>query len=594
MPYLSDEWLQELNNRINIADLVSNYATLKSKSGRLWACCPFHNEKTPSFSVNPSKGLYHCFGCGKGGNAIQFIMDIEHLTFPEACIYIAEKINFPLPNSKHSKVQKNEKSIKSQLLEINRIAFKYFRDSLKNDSYENAKNYLNSRNLNSDIINRFGIGYAPDSWDGLISILQSKGYRGDLIVKSGLARHKSANYYDVFRNRIIFPICNTRGEIIAFGGRIIDEGEPKYLNSPETLVFNKSRNLYNLNNVKEIRNLEYIILTEGYMDVIALDKYGISNSVATLGTSLTPDQVRLLKRFNDNIYVSYDGDSAGQKAALRAIDLFKKEGMDIRIISIPDNMDPDEFLSANGAEGYNRLIKNAKQAVEFKIDLIALNYNLEDGAQKEKFAKESIEILKLEDKSVTKEKYAKYIAELTGFSLSSIMQDIKNTDAKINTFPKNIEPHREDVSVNNENEDFIIMRLFENPLLINDYNGQLSPGLFWNKTNRAIYNYIFIQNKRGFQPTVGEILNIVEEHSELNRITKLLMSSDTLLNNGKKSIKFFIDSINKLLIRNKTAELNSYCELEKNSINSKAKAKISSEISRISKELYALKEKTKD
>lgn len=432
MPLFSEEWISELLGKVSLADLIGEYVTLQNKSGRWWACCPFHNEKTPSFSVNPEKGFYHCFGCGKSGNAIQFVMEQDKMTFPEACQYLAEKVKLPIPEMTDHTDYEKRKKLREQIYEMNKIAAQYFHKNLYAAEGKSALEYLYNRGIDDRMIKTFGMGYARDGWDHLMKLLAEQGYTKQEMQMAGLIKIADQKSYDMFRNRAIIPIINTFGNVIGFGGRVMDDGMPKYLNSPETATFNKSRNLYNLNLVRRQKNLAHLILVEGYMDVIALFSYGIPECVATLGTALTQDQARIIKRYTSHVYISYDGDGAGQKATLRALDILDKEGIETRVVSIPDGQDPDEYLKEHGKAGYVELMKTSLPMMDYKFGNAAQKYDLSDSYQKEKFAQECVEMLKHVTSAMMRERYMKKLSELTGFSVESISQDaggLKGSDA---------------------------------------------------------------------------------------------------------------------------------------------------------------------
>jgi DNA primase len=319
--YLPEDFIEEVRVANEITDVLSEYLTLKPKGKNYFGLCPFHNEKTPSFSVDPEKQLYHCFGCGAGGNVFTFIMDQERLDFIDSVKFLAQRKGIPLPGSIESPQDEETRKHKEQLYRLNREAALYYHENLLSHHGRHALEYLKSRGIDQRIIKTFGIGYAPKSWDSTKNYLLSKGFDKQLLTETGLILEKNQREYDRFRDRIMFPIIDHRDRVVGFGGRVLDDSAPKYLNSPESPIFNKGSVLFGLNLARKRRPIESFIIVEGYLDVITLHRFGIYNGVASLGTALTPDQARLMRRYAQNIYTAYDGDTAGQKATLRGLDI---------------------------------------------------------------------------------------------------------------------------------------------------------------------------------------------------------------------------------------------------------------------------------
>lgn len=363
---------EELRNQADILKIVGDYVSLKKKGNNYWACCPFHNEKTPSFSVNPSKGLFKCFGCGKGGDAITFVMEIEGAPFPEAVKTVAEKCGIAIPVVADDQRDYEERDRqRADLLQLNAWATEFFEQNLT-ESAEGRRGmaYLEGRGITEATRQQFRLGYAPNSWDAMGSFLRSRGASTAQIERSGLVTLKEAGgFYDRFRGRLMFPICDTQGRPVAFGGRIIGEGEPKYLNSPETAVYTKGQHLFGLGYSRDsIRNKDFAILVEGYLDFLIPFQEGVRNLVASLGTALTENQVRLLGRYTRKIVVNFDPDSAGVAATKRSLELLLGEGFKVNVLTLPDNLDPDEFIRARGADGYLRLLKNSQPFLDYIVE----------------------------------------------------------------------------------------------------------------------------------------------------------------------------------------------------------------------------------
>ncbi len=388
-------FIDELKNRADLVRIIEPYAPLKKKGANLMGCCPFHQEKTPSFSVNPSKGFYKCFGCGKGGTAFNFVMEIEGLNFPEAIKRIAEISGIPLPepiddaNYERNKQRKKErKAIADEVIELNRFALEFWENHLQDNNAHarSAREYLEKREISDEIVKKFHIGFAPDSWDALLSLLKEKGADEKLIEESGLvSKNEEKNrVYDRFRGRIMFPVLNVDGNPVAFGARILATGEPKYLNSPETPAYIKGEHLYGLFQSKEdIRRKKYSILVEGYLDLIALYQFGVTNCVASLGTAFTEMQAKLLGRFAKKVVVNYDGDKAGVKAARRAIEILLAEDFEIKILVLPEGKDPDDFIRASGFAAYKKQHEtNATTYLQFVLETAVQERNLAVPKQK--------------------------------------------------------------------------------------------------------------------------------------------------------------------------------------------------------------------
>ena len=360
----SDAWLDELRSRVSIEEIVSEYVPLKRKGHRSWGLCPFHNEKTPSFTVDTETQLFYCFGCHKGGSVIQFVMELERLDFPEAVKLLAERVHLPLPEGtdQGSALRADERE---RIYEANVAAARFFHATLWTGEGAEALSYLYKRGLSDADIRRFGLGFAPRGWDTTLRHLRQAGFEEALLERAGLVVRRENSVYDMFRGRAIFPIISAQGKVLGFGGRALGNEQPKYLNTADTPVFNKRQGLYALNFAKKERAAGRLVLVEGYMDAVSLRKHGVQGVVATLGTALTEEQARLMKRYASEVWISYDGDSAGQKAALRALDILEPAGLKARVIDYPEGMDPDDFIRARGKEGFEALKKY--DATEYRM-----------------------------------------------------------------------------------------------------------------------------------------------------------------------------------------------------------------------------------
>lgn len=386
--YYSEDLVEEVRMKNDIVDMISGYVKLKKQGSNYMGLCPFHNEKSPSFSVSRQKQMYYCFGCGVGGNVFTFAMEYENLTFPEAVEFLAERAGVELPKAEYSKEAREKASLKSTLLEINKEAARYFYAQLKSEHGKTGYTYLKERRLSDEIIQAFGLGYSNKYSDDLYRYLRSKGYSEDLIRQAGLINtDEKHGIYDKFWNRVMFPIMDVNSRVIGFGGRVMGEGKPKYLNSPETLIFDKSRNLYGLNRARSSRK-SYFLLCEGYMDVISLHQAGFTNAVASLGTALTAGHASLIKRYVKDVYLTYDSDEAGTKAALRAVPILRDAGIFAKVIRMEPYKDPDEFIKNLGAEEFEQRIAGAKNGFMFSLEILERNYRMDSPEEKTAFFQE--------------------------------------------------------------------------------------------------------------------------------------------------------------------------------------------------------------
>ncbi len=386
--YYPEDIVEEVRARNNIVDVVGEHVRLQKKGSTYFGLCPFHNEKTPSFSVSPGKQMFYCFGCGAGGNVYSFLMQYENATFQEAIKTLADRAGIKLPEIEMTEDMKRAASERQVLLDINKEAAKYFYYALRNPAGKNGYEYFKGRKLSDETMKAWGLGYSNVTPDDLVRYLRSKGYSDEMIIKAGLASHdEKRGTHDKFWNRVMFPIQDMNHRVIGFGGRVMGEGEPKYLNSPETPIFDKSRNLYGLNFARSSKK-NHMILCEGYMDVIAMHQAGFNEAVASLGTAFTSGQAAILKRFTDNIVLSYDSDGAGTKAALRAIGILRENGMSGRVLDLKPYKDPDEFIKNLGPEEFEKRIENARNSFYFEIDILKRDYNTDDPEEKTKFHRE--------------------------------------------------------------------------------------------------------------------------------------------------------------------------------------------------------------
>lgn len=418
--------INEVSRRNDLAEVVSSYVQLKRNGTSHVGLCPFHKEKTPSFHVDDDKQLFYCFGCGVGGTVFDFIMRAENLDFADSVRYLAQRAGVTLEEEQDRGGRHEENAnIRKRLLELNRLAARHFYENLLKPDAKIAHDYINRRGLDRKTAIKFGVGYAPDTWSDLLDAMRAKGYTDDELVLGGLAvKNDKGRVYDKFRNRLMFPIIDVRGNVIAFGGRTLGDDQAKYMNSPETPVFHKGRNLFALNLAKQVGMKEGIVLVEGYMDVISLYQRGICNVVAGLGTALTEEQARLLRRYAACVYVCYDSDEAGQKAAQKAIGLLRDANNAVKVISITGAKDPDEFILKKGPESFRALLKEARESVEYQLLRLRQRYDIYDLSQKISFLTEAAKVLAEIDSEVAREAYIKRVSAETDISVESIKAEV--------------------------------------------------------------------------------------------------------------------------------------------------------------------------
>ena len=422
-------WLDDLRSRTSLEEVVSEYVPLKQKGRRFWGCCPFHNEKTPSFSVDTEAQMYYCFGCHKGGTVINFVMEMERMEFMDAVRLLAERAHMEVPERGDRTGQPRlTQDERERMYEANRLAARYFYDLLWQSEGAEALNYLYGRGLNDSDIRRFGLGASPKGWDGLYRHLSGQGYSPELLEKAGLVVRRDKGVFDMFRGRAMFPIINAQGRVLGFGGRALGDQQPKYLNTAETPIFNKRRGLYALNMASKERDAGRLVLVEGYMDTVSLRKYGVRGVVATLGTALTEEQARLMKRYAPEVWISYDGDSAGQKAALRALDIFDAQDLPARVIDYPGGMDPDDFVKAKGLNGFEALPRYDSTSYRMLRAKDGLNLDIQDDMTQ--YALKCCAILRRVKNPVEMENHLRRLVSETGYDREILLRQIGATASR--------------------------------------------------------------------------------------------------------------------------------------------------------------------
>ena len=416
-------FLDELAARNPIEEVVGQYVNLKRSGSNLFGLCPFHGEKTPSFSVAPDKGIYYCFGCHKGGGVINFEMEIEGLSYPDAVRALAQRVGMEVPDDEEyqSRYRKQER-----LWALAKEAARFFVTQLYAPTGAEGLRYAQSRGMSKGTLTRFGIGFAPDSWDSLCKAMRAKGYTDEELKDAGLVSvsQKNGNIFDRFRNRLMFPVIDVRGNVIGFSGRILGDGEPKYMNSPETLVFNKSRNLFALNLAKKSKS-GYIILSEGNIDVVSLHQAGFDSAVASLGTSLTPEQARLLSRYTNEVIIAYDNDGAGIKASQRAIGILEKLDMKVKVLRVTGAKDPDEFIKTKGPDAFRNLLDGSENQIDYRLHAVTSKYDLTVDEQKVEFLKEASDLVARLPGAVERQVYSMRIASMAGVAEDAVADEVE-------------------------------------------------------------------------------------------------------------------------------------------------------------------------
>ena len=482
-------FLDELNARNPIEDVVGQYVSLKRSGSNLFGLCPFHGEKTASFSVNPNKGIYYCFGCHKGGGAVNFMMEIEGLSYPDAVRALAKRAGLEVPEDEQ---YQSRYRAQERLWALMKEAGRFFHEQLFSPAGKECLAYVQQRGLSKSIVTRFGIGFAPNSWNALVDAMRKKGYTDQELKDADLVGEKNGRIYDRFRNRLMFPIFDVRGNVIGFGGRVLDDSKPKYLNSNETLIFNKRKNLFGLNFAKKTK-MPNIILVEGNIDVVTLHQFGFDNAVASLGTSLTEEQVALLSRYTEQVVLTYDGDEAGQRAAQRAIPMLEKAGIQVKVLQMKDAKDPDEFLHKFGPDRFRLLLEDCANRVEYQLAAIMKKHDLQVDEERVEFIHEAARLICSLPSAVQREIYGHRAAEAGKISYEAMKIEVNKAykqrlkkeekqQEKIDLAPaRNLQPKSRTIRYDNMKsamaEEVVLAMLLKEPALFEKV-GTLAPEQF--------------------------------------------------------------------------------------------------------------------
>ncbi len=531
MPYYSDDLIEEVRSRNDIVDVISQYVHLQKKGSSYFGLCPFHNEKTPSFSVTPSKQMYYCFGCGAGGNVFTFLMEYENFTFGEAMEALAQRAGVQLPERQMSGEARREADRRGRLLEINREAARYFYMLLRSEKGKAAYRYFSGRGLSPETMQKFGLGYSDKYRDDLYRYLRSKGYEDGILKDSGLVTiDERRGGYDKFWNRAMFPIMDANSKVIAFGGRVMGEGEPKYLNSPETPVFNKSRTLYGLHLARKTRRPQ-MILCEGYMDVIALHQAGFDNAVASLGTALTEGHAGILRRYTKEVYLSYDSDGAGQKAALRAIPILRDAGITCKVINMSPHKDPDEFIKALGPEAYEERIARAENSFMYTLRMREKDFDLRDPEGKTAFYREAARMILEFPDELERDNYIEAVAAHYQVGFEHLRQMVRKVGTAGGISARR-EPLKTGKNERKKREDgreksqrLLLTWLVEQPKLFRTISAYLSPSDFTEGVYRKVAEELFRQMKEEGQPNPGRIVTMFDSEEDQRTVAQICNAS---------------------------------------------------------------------
>lgn len=575
MPWYSEEQIEEVRSRSDIVSVIGRYVRLKRTGSGYTGLCPFHNEKTPSFHVNPARQMYKCFGCGVGGNVLTFVMEYENLTFPEAMEMLAEQAGIDLPKQEMTAQQKQQEGIRLTLLEINKKAARYYFALLKSPRGKVGYDYLTGRGLTDETILHFGLGFAGQGGGELYQYLKKEGYSDQILKETGLFKMDERGVYDKFWNRVMFPIMDVNNRVIGFGGRVMGDAKPKYLNSPETKIFDKSRNLFGLNYAKRGKR-NNMILCEGYMDVIALHQAGFTNAVASLGTAFTEQQANLIRRYTDEVLLTYDSDGAGVKAAMRAIPMLRRAGITGKVIHMEPYKDPDEFIKNLGADEFEKRIEEAQNSFFFEIEVTKRNYSMSDPDQKTKFIHEiARKLLVFEDK-IQRNNYLEAVAARYNIKTEDLQQLVVRYG---NQMPSGYEEVMEERQQERPRKGrkkelregisysyrLLLSWLIEEPQLFRQISQWIKPEDFEEGLYRTVAKELYEQmEKEELEPAriIGHFTE-VEEQNKVASMFQTSFGSEIQAEEKKKAITDLILKIKEHSLERQAGEVTDLNELQK-------------------------------
>lgn len=549
MPVVDQDFLRTLKDKLNIVDIAGGYFSLEKRGSNYWACCPFHHEKTASFSINESGQFYHCFGCGASGDVIKLVSEMESLDFIDTVKLLAERAGLQMPQTAvDSRRTAENKRRRDTILKIMNDCAHFYLDNLNSGNADAHIQYILNRKIPANVVRSFGLG-ASLNFDELPRFLLRKGYSKQDILDSGTVNEVKGRLVDAQGGRLIFPIINALDEVVAFGGRILGKADfAKYKNTKETVVFNKSKTLYNINLLKKLKRsqtIKEVIMVEGYMDAISLYSSGFKNVVASMGTSLTQDQARLIKRYTDTVLISYDGDAAGQKANLRGLDILKGEGLNVKVVPLPDGLDPDDVIKQRGAEGYRQCLEAAMPLIDYKLLVLEKSYDLEKSEDKRRFVAEAIKIIKTADSAAEQEDLLKKLRNKTGYTYESLNRDLASSPSQLEIKPDVREERSDNASASLKASRFVIAGLLFGADYTKDTDISQIP--FVNDIHVILAKYVLSKRMLGERIHLSEIFEFFEENSpEYEELGRILDYSDGSGLEGAVAEKYYFDSILKL------------------------------------------------
>ena len=575
MPWYSEEQIEEVRSRSDIVSVIGRYVRLKRAGSGYTGLCPFHNEKTPSFHVNPARQMYKCFGCGVGGNVLTFVMEYENLTFPEAMEMLAQEAGIELPKQEMTAQQKQQESLRQTLLEINKKAARYYFALHKSPRGKPGYDYLTGRGLSDETILHFGLGYAGQGGGELYQYMKKEGYSDSVLKETGLFKMDERGAYDKFWNRVMFPIMDANNRVIGFGGRVMGDAKPKYLNSPETKIFDKSRNLFGLNYAKRGKRSN-MILCEGYMDVIALHQAGFTNAVASLGTAFTEQQANLIRRYTDEVLLTYDSDGAGIKAAMRAIPMLRRAGITGKVIHMEPYKDPDEFIKNLGAEEFEKRMEEAQNSFFFEIEVIKKNYSMSDPEQKTKFVHETARKLLVFEDKIQRDNYLEAVAARYNIKTEDLRQLVVRYGNQMPSGYQEVMEERQQERIRKGKKKetregisysyrLLLSWLIEEPKLFVQIREWVKPEDFEEGLYRTVAKELYDQLDRGdLEP--ARIIGHFEEVEDQNKVASMFQTSfGSKIENDekKKAITDLILKIKEHSIERQAGQITDLNELQK-------------------------------
>ncbi len=511
------EWIEQLLSRVDLVQIISRYVPLKKKGRTYWGCCPFHHEKTPSFAVNEDKQFYHCFGCKESGNAITFIEKMESVEFSDAVKMLAQEAGMEIPKFRSGNDNGISREKRERLYSLMRAAAKHYHENLSGPRGKNARNYLDSRGITGNLVTRFGFGASYDG-EEIIDFLLSQGYTRAEMKEAGLVEQRGADWYDVFYGRLMIPIINNMGEVVAFGGRLIDPSSHipvKYRNSSNTPIFDKSRTLYAINLLKRKKQrekIDFVIVTEGYMDVVALHKAGFDTAVASMGTALTYSQAKLIRNYSENVFISYDGDTAGKTATLRGLDILQSAGLNVKVVSLPEGLDPDDLIKTQGRDAYEKLLKEAQPLPAFKLNSLKKRFDIASPDGKAAYAIEAVKVIKSLENPVEREEYLSILHDTTGYSFDALRKQADITpesENEVQRIPSRDESAEKKPGTKRDKAELFVIASIAHGMPYVDFSEDVFTYLD-SDTDRKIYQYAVEKYKQGEKMSVSVLYSMFD------------------------------------------------------------------------------------